>query len=191
MLNTLITGSSARASEVAAALPQDDWSPPVCADTVETLDDVCASIAPKSLDCYIQLPSERRAHTTAVTEASAMVADGAMARYAAVATVMPLLSETASVVLVMEDGADGALPRDLAGAVNELTRVLARALRNDHRGTDLQVMVVGDQESPAAIASLARSRATRTPSLDQYVDFEPTLGYADWRCEVLSLLELS
>jgi hypothetical protein len=186
--NTLISGSSTRAFEVAVALQQGDWQPPVCADTVQALADACASIPPKSLDCYIQLPSERRTHTTAMTEASAMVADGALARYAAVATVMPLLSETASVVLVM-GGADRTLPRDLAGAVNDLTRVLARALRNDYRATDLRVSLVGDRQSPSEIASIARSPERRTPPMDWYAEFEPGLGAADWRCELLSLID--
>jgi hypothetical protein len=185
--NALITGSPALAREVAAALQTDDWQPQLCADSVEALEDVRASTPPGSLDCYIQLPSERRAHTTAMTEASAMVTDGALARYAAVTTVMPLLSEAAAVVLVM-DGSDGSLPRDLAGAVNDLTRVLARALRNDYRATDLRVTLVGDGQSPSEIASVARS-GNRIPTIDWYVDLEPALGSADWRCEVLSLIE--
>ena len=188
MPNALITGSSARAREVAAALQVDDWQPHLCADSAEALEDVRASTPAGSFDCYIQLPSDRRAHPTAMTEVSAMVADGAMARYAAVTTVMPLLSETAAVVLVMGEGSDGSLPRDLAGAVNDLTRVLARALRNDYRATDLRVTLVGDDRSPSEIASAARS-GTRTPATDWYVDFEPALCSADWRCEVLSLVE--
>ena len=189
MPNTLISGSSTRALEVAAALQQGDWPPPVCVDTVTALGDACDSMAPRSLDCYIQLPSEQGPQTTALTEASAMVADGAMARYAAVATVVPLLSEAATVVLVMGDGADRALPGDLAGAVNDLTRVLARALRNDHRATDLRVTLVAEQESSSQIASIARSPRDRTPPMDWYVDFEPELGSADWHCQLLSLLE--
>ena len=188
MPTALITGSSARAREVAAALQTDDWQPRLCADSVEALEDVRASTPPGSFDCYIQLPSERSSHTTAMTEASAMVADGALARYAAVTTVMPLLSETAAVVLVLGDGPDDSLPRDLAGAVNDLTRVLARALRNDYRSTDLRVTLVGDDRSPSEIASAARS-GKGTPTTDGFVDFEPALGSADWRCEVLSLVE--
>ena len=162
MPNALITGSSARAREVAAALQMDDWQPQLCADSVEALEDVRASTPPGSFDCYIQLPSERRPHTTALTEASAMVADGALARYAAMTTVMPLLSEAAAVVLVMGDGSDGSLPRDLAG--------------------------VEDDQSPSEIASVARS-GNRTPTTEWYAAYEPALGSADWRCEVLSLVE--
>jgi hypothetical protein len=187
--NTLISGSWTRALEVAAALQDGDSPPPLCVGTVTALGDACASMPPRSLDCYIQLPSERGAHTTALTEASAMVADGAMARYAAVASVMPVLSDTATVVLVMGDGDDRTLPPDLAGAVNDLTRVLARALRSDHRATDLRVTLVGDHESPSEIASIARSPRERTSPMDWYVDFEPALGSADWHCELLSLLD--
>ena len=189
MPHTLISGPSPRALQVAAALQDCDWPPPLCADSVAALDDACASIPPESLHCYIQLPSERHGHTTAMTEASATVADGAMARYAAVATVMPFLTEGATVVLVMGNGTERSLPRDLAGAVNDLVRVLARALRNDCRTTDLRVTLVRSEESPAGIASIARSPRDRTPPMDGYVDFEPTLGSADWHCELLSLLE--
>ena len=118
-----------------------------------------------------------------------MVADGALARYAAVAMVMPLLTKAATVVLVMGDRADGSLPHDLAGAVNDLTRVLARALRNDYRATGLQVTLVGDDQSPSEIASAARLGGNRTAPMDWYVDVEPALGSADWRCELLSLVE--
>lgn len=186
---TLITGSSARSLEVAAALHCGDGQAPLRADTVDGLDDVCSSVVPRSLNCYIQLPADRPAPTSAVTEASTMVVDSALARYAAVATVMPLLSEAASVVLVMGDELDPTLPRDLAGAVNDLTRVLARALRKDFRETDLTVTLVGDRQSPEEIASIARGRGDRSPTPGWYVDFEPALGSADWRCQLLSLLE--
>lgn len=189
MPNALITGSSARALEVAAALQTADWQPRLCPDTVEALDDVRSSSIPGSFDCYIQLPSARRAHTTAMTEASTTVADGALARYAAMAKVMPLLSTAATVVLVMGDRADRSLPHDLAGAVNDLTRVLARALRNDYHATGLRVTVVGDDQSPSEIASAARLPGSQTRPMDWCVELEPTLGAADWRCELLSLVE--
>jgi hypothetical protein len=188
MPTALITGSGGRACDVAAALQSGEWQPPLRADSVQALDDVCASMPPGSLDCYIQLPPERQAHTTAVTEASAM-AEGALARYAAITTVLPLLSEKATVVLVLGDGADGTLPRNLAGAVNDLTRVLAGALRNDYPAGGLRVTLVKDDRSPSEIASVARWPGRHTPPMEWYVDFEPTLGSADWRCELLSLLE--
>ena len=189
MPTALITGSSARALEVAAALQTANWQSRLCPDTLEALDDVRASSLPGSFDCYIQLPSARRAHTTAMTEASTTVADGALARYAAVAMVMPLLTKASTVVLVMGDRADGSLPHDLVGAVNDLTRVLARALRNDYRTTGLRVRLVGDDQSASEIASAARLRGNRTPSMEWLVDIEPALGSADWRCELLSLVE--
>ena len=30
---------------------------------------------------------------------------------------------------------------------------------------------------------------SQTPPMDWYVELEPTLGAADWRCELLSLVE--
>jgi hypothetical protein len=73
--------------------------------------------------------------------------------------------------------------------VNDLTRVLARALRSDYRG--LRVTVVGDDQSPSQIALVARLRGNHTPPMDWFVDVEPALGAADWRCELLSLVEPS
>jgi hypothetical protein len=49
-------------------------------------------------------------------------------------------------------------------------------------------------EAAAVVADLnaALRQGHRQPqiSVSSCVDFEPDLGYADWRCEVLSLLEV-
>jgi len=73
------------------------------------------------------------------------------------------------VVLVMGDGADRTLPRDLAGALNDLTRVLARALRSDYRATDLRVALLGDEQSPGEIASIARWPGNRNSMCSSWV----------------------
>ncbi|MDQ1499027.1 MAG: hypothetical protein QOI86_2367 [Actinomycetota bacterium] len=186
---TLITGAPARASEVAAALQQAGATPPLQADSATALVDVCASVPPGSLDCYIQLPYDHRAGATAVADAAAMVADGGLARYDAVTTVVPLLSDGATVVLVMEERGDDQRRLDLAGAADDLTRLLARALRDDHPAAALKIALVGDRQSPSDIATIARLRGKPRPAASSYVDVEPGLGFADWRCQVLSLLE--
>ena len=55
---------------------------------------------------------------------------------------------------------------------------------------DLNVTLTRDRR---ASESARRAEAVRRGSGDvpSYVDFEPELGFADWRCEVLSLLEAS
>ncbi len=197
MPNALITGSGARSSDVAAALRCGGFEP-VCADSASDLVDLCASVLPKSLNCYVQLPGDHSgghtrapghpARTTALAEASAMVAAGGMARYDAATTVAPLLTETATVVLVMEDRVADEGRSDLAGVMDDLTRVLARALRQDYRATAVRVALVEDRRSPSEIASIAHHGGDRPLPVPSYVDFEPDLGFADWRLEVLSLL---
>jgi len=186
--NALITGSPARASDVAAALRSGGFEP-FCADSALNLVDVCAAVLPESLDCYIQLPDDHSARTTAVAEASAMVADGGMARYEAAAHVGPMLAEGATVVLVM-GGRSSERERSpgLIGAVNDLTRVLARALRKDHHSTGVRVALMEDGSSPIEIAAVAAERGELAPPLAAFVDVEPGLGFAEWRLELLSLL---
>jgi hypothetical protein len=199
MPNALITGSGARASDVAAALESGGFAPTLRADSATKLVDVCLSVPLKSLDCYIQLPDDHAARATAVTEASAMIAEGGLARYEAMARVAPLLTDAATVVLVMGDRALDEPRPDLAGALADLTRVLARALRDDYRDTGVRVALVGDRHSASEIASIARSEGPPPPPPGSsgappdvaisYADLEPDLGFAEWRLEVLSLLE--
>ena len=188
MPNALITGSSARASDVAAALRSGGFEP-LCADSALDLVDLCAAVPPKSLDCYIQLPDDHPARTTAVAEASAWVADEGVARYRAAATVGPMLAEGATVVLVMgERPSDRERSPGLIGAVNDLTRVLARALRGDYDSAGVRVALLEDGPSPSQIASVAVGAGEPARSVASYVDVEPGLGFAEWRLEVLSLL---
>jgi hypothetical protein len=118
-----------------------------------------------------------------------MVAGSGLARYAAVTTVVPLLSDGATVVLVMEERVAGGRRLDLAGAADDLTRLLARALRDDHPAADMKIALVEDRQSPSEIATIARLRGKPRRSAASYVDVEPGLAFADWRSEVLSRLE--
>jgi hypothetical protein len=118
-----------------------------------------------------------------------MVADSGLARYAAVTTVVPLLSDGATVVLVMEERGADERRLDLAGAGNDLTRLLARALRDDHPDAEMKIALVEDRQSPSDIAAIARLRGKPLRAASSFVDVEPGLGFADWRCQVLSLME--
>jgi hypothetical protein len=56
---------------------------------------------------------------------------------------------------------------------------------------DLNVALTRDRQTSeiARTADISRRRDGNVPrSVASYVDFEPGLGFADWRCEVLSLL---
>ena len=59
---------------------------------------------------------------------------------------------------------------------------------------DLNVALTRDRQTSetARMAETARRGGRNHPGpVSSYVDFEPGLGFADWRCEVLSLLEAS
>ena len=118
-----------------------------------------------------------------------MVADGGMARYQAAATVGPMLAEGATVVPVMgRRSSERDRSPGLAGAVNDLTRILVRALRKDYVSIGAKVALMEDGPSPSEIAAVAAGCGALAPPLASYVDVEPGLGFADWRLEVLSRL---
>lgn len=208
MPHALITGSPAHTSDVAAALRCGGFES-LCADTAAELTEVCTSIPPKSLDCYVQLPDDHTVRTTALTAAPAVVADGRLGRYEAIATVAPLLTEAATVVLVIGDRAVDEPPPELADAVDGLTRFLASTRRHDHPATVILVALAYDRHWPSEIASIARSghgrsapgpggspvssgdasRGVLPDGVSSYADLEPDLGFAEWRLEVLGLLE--
>jgi hypothetical protein len=101
-----------------------------------------------------------------------MVADSGLARYAAVTTVVPLLSDGATVVLVMEERGADERRLDLAGAWNDLTRLLARALRDDHPAAEMKIALVEDRQSPSEIATIARLRGKPRRPASSYVDVQ-------------------
>ena len=49
--------------------------------------------------------------------------------------------------------------------------------------------LVEDRQSPSDIATIARLRGQPLRAASSFVDVEPGLGFADWRCQVLSLME--
>jgi hypothetical protein len=89
-----------------------------------------------------------------------------------------LADDQATVVLVI---GDRAVDEPSAEAVDDLTRVLARALRDYHRAT---AAPAGSGVSPDVAAS-----GVPPDVAVSYADLEPALGFAEWRLEVLSLLE--
>jgi hypothetical protein len=82
-----------------------------------------------------------------------------------------------TVVLVIGEAVD----ESLAEAVDELTGVLVRALRDYHRAT----------AAPGGSRVCLDVAASGVPPdvAVSYADLEPALGFAEWRLEVLSLLE--
>jgi hypothetical protein len=180
MPNALVSGPGRVAVDIADALRAGGFES-ICADGPSDLVDVCAAAALNSLDCYVQLPAEHRSVVMASAGPLATVAAGGRARYHAVTTVAPLLTENSTVVLVMENQAE-------EPASSSLTRVLAQALRHDYRSTRITVTLVEDPGHPAEIVSAVRFGQLPSAASFSYLDFEPDLGFADWRVEVLSLL---
>ena len=70
---------------------------------------------------------------------------------------------------------------DAAAVVADLKVALTR---------DLQPFGIAGTSEIAGTVAISRRRGGNAPGpAASYVDFEPALGFADWRCEVLSLLE--
>lgn len=66
---------------------------------------------------------------------------------------------------------------DAAAVVADLNVTLTRDRRTSERAKSAEAVRRGGGDVPGPVSS--------------YVDFEPGLAFADWRCEVLSLLEAS
>ena len=78
----------------------------------------------------------------------------------------------------------------VATAVADAAAVVADlnvALTHDRRTSEM-----ARTNEIAGTGAISRRRGGNLPGpAASYVDFEPALGFADWRCEVLSLLEAS
>jgi hypothetical protein len=74
---------------------------------------------------------------------------------------------------------------EVAAALNQVATAVANA---SAVVAELNVALMRDRQ-PSETSETSRPRGNAPGPVAAYVDFEPGLGFADWRCEVLSLLE--
>ena len=75
---------------------------------------------------------------------------------------------------------------EVAAALNKVATAVADA---SAIVAELNVALMRDRQ-PSETAETCRPPGKPPVAVSAFVDFEPGLGFADWRCEVLSLLEV-
>jgi hypothetical protein len=184
----LVTGSPERVAQVCAAL-ESRGCEALAVDDPGQLGSVSASLGPGSVDHYVQLPVDVPSPGgTVVSRLQAFLAGGLLARFDAVATVLPALRPNASVILVA-----GNLPAELTAPDDRqariaLLRVLAQAILADTAPVPVRTAVVEYSRSADKIAEITIDpSANRLRVISEVADQYPDMSYDDWRLAVLSL----
>jgi hypothetical protein len=184
MARFLVSGKAELAADVAAAL-RAEGAEAVEVSEVTTLPEVCAAAGPRAFDGYVQLPAKFTVEgNSAVERVRHYISGGVLARFTAVAAVLPSLVPNARITFVT-----GALPpevstEDEATARRALVRVLGQAARAD-APDGLRVDVLSPTSSPKEIALTALGRNSKWEAL---AAAGPDESYTDWRAEVLGLI---
>jgi hypothetical protein len=185
----VVTGAAEQVAAVATAL-RDAGAEVIAVDDLEGLGAAVAGIAPGSLDCYVQLPVHVGARGDAVIErVRNFLEDGLLARFAAASTILPTVSDKGRVVLVGGNTPVEASAPDDQSARTALLDVLAHAIQADKSATRFGVRVLPHDEPAEHIAAVALGgEPTREQSLASLRAREPEMSFADWRVEVMGLV---
>ena len=183
----MVSGAPERIRVVGPALEQVGFEV-IGVDEPAVLPDLCAGLGPEALDCYLQLPLEIAATKGGAVERVAdFLIRGLVARFAAAATVLPVLRSGANVVLVAGHEPSGDLPDDRRARC-DLLGVLARAVIGETAHAGVRTVVVGSEHSPAHLAAIAADTApVHWPDYSTYAALAPGGSYDDWRRDALSL----
>jgi hypothetical protein len=189
MTAVLVSGAPDLVARVAAALRAHD------ADVTEVTDladvpAVCAAAGPRAFDGYVQLPATFQPHgDTAVLRVHHFYAKGVLARFTALAAVLPALSLAARLTFVMGTLPPEAATDDDREARRALTRVLVQAARADMPDGHLVVRVLdaGTTAEETSRAVLGLDPGSLDPGRKELIDRLDELSYADWRVELLGL----
>ena len=185
----MVTGAAERVAAVSGAL-RDAGAEVIAVDDLKKLGEAVAGIAPRSLDCYVQLPAQVAARGEAVIErVRNFLEDGLLARFTAASTILPAMSDGGVVVLVGGHTPFEASAPDDQSARLALLDVLAHAIQADRSATQLGVRVLPHDESAEHIAAVALGgEPTREQALAELRAREPEMSFADWRIEVMGLV---
>lgn len=176
MTRVLVSGAEQHVDEIAAAL-REQGAEVTEVTRLADLERVVATAEP--FDSYVQLGVSFRVEgDTAIQRVHHFYASGVMARFSALAAVLPALRGSGRVTFVL-----GALPwqatYDDTEARRALTRVLANAARAD-AGGDLVVRMLDADAGADRIAATALGGAPATPEVHARIS---EMSYADWRVE--------
>lgn len=190
----LVSGAEQAVEPVRMALEQLGATV-LSAGSGETHDPPGPTGSGQKVDAYVQLPTvlpvdHGSTADSLVERVGRFLADGLLTRFRMAASVLPQLSENASVVLVAGNTPVPGTSADDATARGSMLGVLAHALRAEEAPRRLRVRVLGHGSTPDEIARCAegeeigRSSASGPPAGSRDVD----ISYADWRTEVLGLV---
>ncbi len=183
MPHFLISGIAALVGDVAAAL-RENGSTAVEVHNVGDVPRACAE-AEQSFDGYIQLPATFTVSgDTAIARVHHYFSAGVLARFTAVAAVLPKLAPGARITFVTGVLPPGVNTDDDVAARAALIRVLGHAARADGPA-DLRVSTVEPGSTPTDIALTALGRNPEREALSRGTDDS---SYADWRVELLGMM---
>ncbi|MGH9036455.1 MAG: hypothetical protein ACRD0O_11885 [Acidimicrobiia bacterium] len=184
----LVTGSDERVDDVATALEKVGFAVTRSGGLPGDVEAACAAMAPRTLDCYVQLPRQTEVSgPTLVDRIHEFLSEGLLKRFETTSRVLPLLAPDACVVLVAGNIPGGATPDDRHARI-DLLRVLARAILADCDQADVRAVVVGTERSAEEIADIAQHRGDeRRRRQAQVAALSPEMPYEDWQREFLTL----
>jgi hypothetical protein len=183
-MRALITGSTERVDALSKAFEQAGAE----AVTLADLGPDCAAV-----DCYVQLGFTVPARgDTVVRRVRSFLSDGLLERFAIVERVLPLLADSATVLLVTGNlSSEGAAPDDRAARLMIL-RVLAHAIRADRAPQHIRVRVISDERTDSELVEFAttgeKDPLTVPPGATDEIFGDG--GYQDWRTEVMGLFQV-
>lgn len=191
MPTALVTGSPERVPEIAIALKSAGFD-------ILAAGSLSAGETPdleaNSVDCYVQLPGDRPRPTGgALHRTRDVIAHELLSRFDAAARLLPLLSPTATVLLVTEgpDPADPPGRSDPAQqALRMLVGVMAETILRDCGRSGVRTTVVAEDRAHEEIAALASHRPPEPLPWWLYASVDPDLDFADWRASILCLASL-
>jgi hypothetical protein len=182
----LVSGIPRLVHDVASAL-REHGAEAIEVDDIEKVPAACATVPPRSLAGYVQLPATFTVRGgTAVERVHHFFSAGVLARFPAVGAALLALADDARLTFVM-----GVLPPEVSTeddvrARASLVRVLGHAARADHPD-GLRVHVLGADTPSQDIALTALGRRPELAALT--ADFTEG-SYADWRVELLGLMQV-
>ena len=147
-------------ADVAPALEKEGFATHCApADPLHLVDEIrLAALPARSLECYVQLPMTdlRGCGQPSVAALRALVADALLARFDALAVVVPLLAPGARLVIVAGDRAGTTSDSDLG--LPDISGVLAEAVLASHGAHNIHPTVIDDDICASDIAGIARAR---------------------------------
>ncbi len=187
----LITGSTSAVGPMADAV-RAAGATPIVAQTPDELTAAIADLEEGGLEYYIQLPSSIRPSGSTVTKrVHEFLVEGLLERYRAAEVVLPVLADTARVVLVSGNvNTETSAPDDRAARLS-LVHVLKHAMRADKSSSTFDIEVAVPNTEPDVVV---RSVLNGTPLEPEETEapkaaaVDPGLDYFNWRIEMLGAM---